>query len=668
MIKKTVCPLDCPDSCGILATVEDGKITQLAGDPDHPFTRGFICRKMKRYVEKVYSPDRIGFPMLRVGKKGEAKFKRINWDEAWAILAEKLSEIIKAHGGEAVLPFCYAGNMGKLNRNGGFPFFHKIGATRIEQTICSAASSAGWKKHCGSAPGSPPEKVLDSSLVVLWGNNTKVSNIHFWSLVKQARKNGAKLVVIDPYRNMTAKSADWYISIAPGGDSMMALGVIKSLYEIGLVDEPKHLKESIGFTRFIETVKKLSWQEITKSCSVKADDIRVLAEMFVKYPETFIRIGIGMTRNSRGGDGIRSILCLARILGLYTGDKGKGVLCSTGSFRGGGESFTHESLMEIPSRKINMIQLGAALTALDPPVKCLMVYNANPLSVAPDSATVRKGLERDDLFTVVLEHTMTPTARYADLLLPATTFLENRDLYTSYGQFELQVAASVIEPVGEAVSNFDFFQKLAGKMGFEDAAFKEAADERIASYLRQVDGKPETAEINAVMNGERISSTYRFLESDVLQATGNSFVFTDEADLADTFPLSATALEFDDPDLLCRFPLKLITPPHMDMLNSTFGEFYQGKEHSVMIHPQDAEQYSIKNGQKVALVNYRGTLYRKADISEDTQPGLVVAEGLFWSEQDGSNINELTSQKLCSLGGGSLFHEVRIMIKPAEQV
>lgn len=666
MIKKTVCPLDCPDSCGILATVEDDRITRLAGDPDHPFTRGFICRKMKRYVEKVYSPDRIVHPMMRVGKKGEAQFKQISWDEAWKIVTANLKDILNTHGGEAVLPFCYAGNMGKLNRNAGFPFFHKIGATRIEQTICSAAASAGWKKHCGNAPGSPAEKVLDSSLIVLWGNNTKVSNVHFWSLVKQAVKNGARLVVIDPYRNITAKSSDWYIPLAPGGDSMLALGVIKSLYEKGVVDELKETEMSIGFTHFFETVKKLSWQKITTSCCVSVDDIRRLSLLFEENPETFIRIGIGMTRNSRGGDGIRSILCLAKILGLYSGDKGKGILCSTGSFRGGGECLTHERLLEEESRTINMIQLGAALTTLDPPVKCLMVYNSNPLSAAPDSGAVRKGMMRDDLFTVVLDHTMTPTARYADLLLPATTFLENRDVYTSYGHFELQVADKVIEPVEDAVSNFDFFQQLAMKMGYTDGAFFETADERILRFLQQVQGLPENNDINAVMAGERIGSTFKFLEQDVLLETGNTFVFTDELDQADTFPLPSDALEYDDPDLVCRFPLKLITPPHVDMLNSTFGELYQGQEHCVLLHPEDAKKYAIKPGQKVALENFRGTLYRLAEISDETQQGLVVAEGLFWSEKDGCNINELTSQKLCRLGGGSLFHETRIRIRPVE--
>lgn len=605
MIKKTVCPLDCPDSCGLLAIVEDGKVTKLTGDPEHPFTKGFICKKMKRYVEKVYSARRVTHPLLRTGEKGAAEFKRITWEEAWRVLVERLTGIIDQHGGEALLPFCYAGNMGKLNRNGGFPFFHKIGATQIEQTICSAAASAGWKKHCGSAPGSPPEKVLDSSLVVLWGINARVTNIHFWNLVQKARKNGAQLIVVDPYKNITAKSADLHITVAPAGDSMLALGVVKSLFEEGAVDLKGLAADSVGFEPYLNHVKSLSWNEIETVSGVKSEDIKLLAEYFQNNPASFIRIGIGMTRNSRGGDGVRSILCLSKVLGLFSGDPGRGVLGSSGAFRGGGESFTHESLLAGTPRKINMIQLGAALTALEPPVKCLMVYNANPVSVAPDGAVVRQGLKRDDLFTVVLEHTMTPTAKYADLLLPATTFLENLDIYTSYGHFEMQVADKVIEPVGEALSNFDFFQKLAVKMGYHDLPYTENGMERIQNYLNTVDGLSEGSNHDDILHGKRVQSTYSYLTSDVLQATGNTFVFCDEGDLSDKFPLQINATEFDDPDLRCRFPLKLITPPHVDMLNSTFGELHEEKELLVMIHPKDAEKYEIGDDQKVELHNFR---------------------------------------------------------------
>ena len=432
---KSICPLDCPDSCGIVASIENGKIVSLLGDKDHPYTNGFICRKMRGYLDRFYSPERILFPQLRVGRKGEGKFKRISWQAALQLCAERLLEVKKEYGGEAILPYSYAGNMGAVNRLAGYPFFHKLGTSQLEQTICSAASGAGWKKQCGPLAGCPPENAADAGLIIAWGINIKVSNVHFWPYVRQARKKGARLVVIDPYRNETAQAADEYVQVNVGGDTALALGILQVLLESDGVDNQFIQEQTTGFADLKAYVCGRELSEFARISGVSETVIRMLAREIVKTPKTFIRIGIGISRNSRGAMSIRAISSLAAALGLFAGGTGRGVLLSAGAFKGETEILTGESLRTESTRSINMIHLGYALTGMEQPVKALVVYNSNPASVNPDSSSVRFGLARDDLFTVVHEQVMTPTARFADLLLPATTFLENLDVYTGYGHF-----------------------------------------------------------------------------------------------------------------------------------------------------------------------------------------------------------------------------------------
>ena len=466
-LHKTICPLDCPDSCGLVAVVEDGRVTELRGDREHPMTRGVICRKMRRYPERLYSPERVLYPQLRVGKKGQGLFRRISWEKAYDIIAERFGEIIARHGGEAILPYAYAGNMGMANRFAGFPFFHRLGASRLDQTICSAAASAGWVLQCGDIPGCPPENAAQAELIVAWGINIKVSNCHFWPHVAAARRNGGRLLVIDPYRNDTARSADHHVAVLPGGDPALALGVLKVLVDEGLVDRHALHRDSEGFAAMEEVLAGLHWPRLEAESGVSRQAIAELAALLAAAPRTFVRIGIGLSRHSRGGMAVRLIAALAGALGLFDGGPGRGVLLSSGAFPGGRDRLSWPSLAARPTRLVNMIHLGHALTTLDPPLKGLFVFNANPASANPDGSAVRRGLCRDDLFTVVHEQVMSATARYADLLLPATTFLENLDLYTAYGHFYMGVARPVIAPLGEAKSNFQLFAELAARMGFD---------------------------------------------------------------------------------------------------------------------------------------------------------------------------------------------------------
>ena len=669
--RKTICPLDCPDSCGIVATLVDGRIVSLRGDRDHPFTRGFICRKMRRYIERVYAEDRLLYPQIRTGAKGEGRFSRIGWDEAWELLTSRLAEVVRRHGGEAVLPYSYAGNMGMVNRFAGHAFFHRLGALRLDQTICSVTAGAAWARHCGTAPGSPPETAAASDLIVAWGINIKVTNVHFWPIVAEARKKGGRLLVVDPYRNATGRAADHYLAVKPGGDAALALGLIKVLSEEDRVDRAMLEEQTVGFDRLEGYLRRTPWHEFTTASGVGLTEMAELARKLKRSPRTFFRIGIGLTRNSRGGMAVRAILSLAAVLGLFQGGPGRGVLLSTLAFRGNRDRLQFPELAESRSPIVNMIQLGQALTVRQPSIRALFVYNANPLSACPDTWTVRQGLGRDDLFTIVHDQVMTPTARYADLLLPATTFLENLDLYTAYGHFHLGLVDQVIPPEGETISNFELFQALAGKMGFAEAPFRQTVEARIAGFLQDMEGLPAGTPLAGPAVGTWLRSTRAESGSGLFAGgDGGRFVFSaDSGPVEPPFACLTGAGEFSDPDLRSRFPYKLLIPPHADLLNSTFGERYPGECGDLLIHPEDAATAGIAEGDQVLIQNHRGRIVRRARLSHDTQRGVLVAEGLFWpTDPDDAGINDLSSQKLSDMGGGATFHESRVTMTRVQAI
>ncbi len=661
--KKTVCPLDCPDSCGMVATLDRGRIVSLQGDRQHPYTNGFICRKMRRYHERVYAADRLLFPQMRTGKKGEGRFRRISWDEAWDFLVTRLTEVAHDHGGEAILPYSYAGNMGTINRFAGHPFFHRLGALRLDETICFAAAGAAWGRHCGKTPGSPPELAAGADLIVAWGINIKVSNVHFWPYVSAARQRGGRLLVIDPYKNTTGRSADQYLSVRPGGDAALALGLIKVLVEEDRLDRPMLARETEGFDRLEGYLRRTPWAAFVDQSGVSHEEMRNLAQLLQAQPKTFFRIGVGLTRNSRGGMAVRAILSLAAVLGLFQGGAGRGVLLSAGAFRPNRDKIRFPELAAQKTPIVNMIQLGQALTVREPRIRALFVYNANPLSTAPDASMIRQGLLRDDLFTVVHEQVLSPTARYADLLLPSTTFLENKDLYTTYGQFYLGIAEPVIAPMGEAISNFALFQALAQKMGFAEPPFLQTVEERITGYLQDMEGLPPGTPAGGPAAGTWLRSTLAESEGNLFRQGGGGFVFTrDDDPQTPPFACLVESGESGDADLQSRYPFELLTPPHADLLNSTFGERSAGMPGEVLIHPDDAVAAKIQDGEQVDLANHRGRTTRIARVSTDTRKGLLVAEGLFWPIEDGG-INDLTSQKLADMGGGATFHESRVTLQ-----
>jgi anaerobic selenocysteine-containing dehydrogenase len=664
--RKTICPLDCPDACGITATLDGGKIVRLDGDADHPFTRGFLCKKVQTYHHRVQSDERVLFPQIRMGAKGDARFEPISWDEALELLASRLTEIKREHGGEALLPYCYAGNMGAVARWAGYPFFNRYGASRLDQTICSSAAKEAWAAHCGSLPGSPPESASHADLILAWGIDIKVTNVHFWPFVTNARRRGAKLVVIDPYRNTTARAADFYFPIRPGGDAALALALAKRFIDEGRLDRDFIEQYTEGFDEFAASRNENSIDALVEDTGLNREQFGELAELIAENPKTFIRIGIGITRNTTGAMSVRAISCLAAVLGLFDGKTGRGALLMSQAFSGDSSRLEYPQLAKKPTRSINMVQLGDALTNLTPPVKALFVYSSNPLSVAPDASQVRKGLAREDLFTVVHEQFLTPTARYADLLLPATTSFENCDVYTGYGHFQMGRVEPVIPARGEALSNFELFQRLAAKMGYDDEPFRQTVGERLDDYIGTLRGLPDTIRKEGLEPGVTVTSENHESAGNYSRFEGRRFRFAAQH-VEPALPQVLPSREFANEDLRTRFPLRLITPPMLGLLNSTFGERFPKEIGTAMMHPRDAGARNLKPGEEVEIFNGRGHNTRRLVISEDTQPGLVVVQGIYWENDasEATGVNDLTSQQTTDLGGGGTFHESLVDVRSA---
>src|SRR5688572_28641829 len=489
---RSVCPHDCPSACSLEVTTAGGRITAVTGDAGHPFTRGVICGKVRAYAERVHSPLRLTQPLRRVGPKGSGRFEPVTWDAAVAEIAERWRSIIAAHGAEAILPFSYAGSMGQVQYYAGHPLFHALGATLLDRTICVATAYAGWRATVGAVTGNDSEQMVGADLVALWGVNAAYSTINVMTLVKQARARGAHVVTIDPYRTPTAQQADEHLMVRPGTDGALALAVMHVLVTEGLLDGDYIERATLGFPELADHVKGYAPEAVAPIVGLPAETIVRFARRYGATPRTFIRIGIGLSRHDNGGMTCRTLACLPALTGAYADPHGGALLSSGGAFELDFAAFERPDLMPRPSRVINMIQLGRALTdpALAPPVKALYVYSSNPAAVCPNQELVLRGLAREDLFTVVHEQVVTDTAHYADIVLPATTSMEHLDVYRSFGQFYLRLAEPVIPPVGEARSNWDVCASLARALGLAGAESHYARGSEAAVRAALAGGAP----------------------------------------------------------------------------------------------------------------------------------------------------------------------------------
>jgi anaerobic selenocysteine-containing dehydrogenase len=735
-VVHAVCPHDCPDACGVLITVQDGRATKIQGDPEHPVTRGFLCAKVAKYLDRVYSPDRVLYPMRRVAPKGPAAgrpshsvqkrsfapdrieepvphssiWQRISWDEALAEITSRFRAISAEFGSEAILPYSFGGTLGALNSASmDRRFFHRLGASQLERAICSAAGEAGLESVYGVKLGTEPEQFRHSKYIIAWASNIHANNVHLWPFIVEAQRKGAKLVVIDPYRTRTAECADWYLPINPGTDAALALGIMHVIIGENLHDADYVSKYTLGFEQLREKVKSYPPERVAQWTGIAADDIRKLAREYATVRPSAIRLNYGVQRSEGGGTATRTIAMLPCVIGSWKELGGGLQLSTSGAAQFNTVALKRPDLMRTAlgreARTINMVELGRVLnTVNDPPVKALFVYGSNPAAVCPRHDEVVRGLLRPDLFTVVHEQFFTDTTDYADIVLPATTFFEHKDLQKAYGHYYVQVSNQAIEPLGECRSNVEVFRALAERMGFEDECFRESVDEMIDLALESKDpwlegitrdrlergevrlnfsaegsgpgGETATEQRSVGQPGAAVPPKSHpapflpFAEGNFRTPSGKAELYCEALRAQGLDPVA----EFKPPSESRHgkkensLPLELLARKADNFLNSTFSNVpsVQDMEEPGLleISEPDAQARGISNGDRVRVFNHRGDILLKARVDGRVQPGVVSAT-LNWAKMTPGfqSINSLTSEKLADMGNSATFYSVLVEVE-----
>ena len=674
--RRSVCALDCPDTCAVLVTIDGDKATKLRGDPQHPFTKGFLCAKVARYLEREYSPQRLLYPLRRTGRKGEGRFVQVSWDEALDEISIRLKRICVKYGPEAVLPYSYAGTMGLLQGAGmDRRFFHRLGASRLDRTICAATGNAGLTEALGFRYGTDPEQFRHAKLIVAWGANIHGTNVHLWPFIAEARRNGAKLYTIDPVTTRTATLADKHFPLYPGSDLALALGMIHVLIGEGLTDADYIARHTSGFDSLKKRAAEYPPEKVEALTGIPKREIVELARDYGSLRPAAIRLNFGMQRSERGGKATRVIALLPALTGSWK-EPGGGLFLSTSQafvFNRAGLEMPDLQMKSLgrEARLVNMSELGKVLTELkEPPVMGLVVYNSNPGAIAPNLNLVRAGLRRLDLFTVVMEHFQTDTADYADFVLPATTWLEHTDLYYAYGHYYLQMARPALDAPAETKSNLEIFRLLAKRMGFDDGCFDETEDDMMRTALdsghAHMDGitlerleRERSIRLNLSPAG---APFLPFAEGGFGTADGKCDLRAET--LAYTPPVES---RLGDKWLRRSYPLELVSSKNDNSLSSTFGFRSDVDRQTAVLamHWDDAEQRDIVTGDTVRVFNGRGSCLLTARVDGSVRPGVVRAPSVRWAKKalDRQNSNVLTSDRLTDIGGGPVFHSCLVQVE-----
>ncbi len=685
LIVKAACPHDCPDTCAIRVTVRDGVAIKLQGDPDHPPTHGALCTKVSRYPERTYHPERVLFPMRRVGPKraGETPvFERVSWDHALGDIATRLRAIAERDP-EAILPYSYAGTMGMLQGESmDRRFFNRLGASKLDRTICSSAGGEALAATYGGKVGMHLEHYAQSRLILIWGSNSIASNLHFWTFAQAAKRAGAKLICIDPRRTETADKCHQHIALLPGTDGALALGLMHELIVNDWLDQAyidAHVQAGPeGWAALRE--RALAWppQRTADECGISADEVRALASDYATLAPAAIRLNYGMQRVRGGGNAVRLIALLPCLIGAWRNPAGGMLLSSSGWFPCSLALQRPDLLNGRQPRTINMVTIGDDLQRdsgeiladgkqFGPRIEALVVYNSNPVAVAPDSAQVVRGFERADLFTVVIEHFMTDTADLADYVLPATTQLEHLDVHASYGHTYVVRNEPAIAPVGEARPNTQIFRELAARLGFNEACFSDSDQTLVGQTFPGVDSK--ALERDGWVKLDLPDAP--FADGGFPSADGRCIVTSAQHGAPDYLPNRESRRS--SPELAARFPLAMISPPARNFLNSSFVNMkslraIEGRP-ILEIHADDAQPRGIADGQRVRVFNQRGAHVCHAVLSSRARPGVVHGLGIWWRKfgADGSNVNQLTSQALTDLGRAPTFYDCLVEVEPADE-
>jgi anaerobic selenocysteine-containing dehydrogenase len=680
-IVKAACPHDCPDTCAMEITVENGVAVEVRGAA-MPFTEGTLCTKVAKYLDRTYSKDRVLYPLRRVGAKGQGqgRLERISWDDALDEIAARF-KAIAAEDPQQILPCSYAGTMGLLQyASMDRRFFNRLGASLLDRTLCSSAGKAGTKITLGASVGMDPERFDEAKLILIWGSNPVVSNLHCWSRCQQAKRRGAKLIAIDPWRSQTAEKCHQHIRLLPGTDAALALGMMYVIIGEGLIDRDYVERHTLGFEALMDRVKDYPPAKVAEICGIGAAEVVNLAREYAAVKPAAIRVNYGLQRHAGGGMAVRTIACLPALVGAWR-DAAGGVVLSTADFH----QFDHKTL-ERPDlirgkpRTINQSALGDALTSAQPPVKAVFVYNNNPVAVCPDSNKVIAGFSRPDLFTVVHDHFLTDTTDYADIVLPATTQLEHHDVHKAYGHLYVVANNPAIAPLGEAKPNIEVFRLLAKRMGFEDSCFGDTDEDVCRQALRSEHPRMRGMEWDTVkeQGWRRLAVPERyapFAEGGFPTPSGKCEFYSETAAKMglDPLPTYTPPREnvYSNPALAQRYPLAYISPPCRNFLNSSFANLpfalASEKEPRLDIHPDDARARGIATGDRVRVFNDRGSYTLKAAVSDRARPGVVVAPSVWWRKlsPDGRNANDLTSQALADMGGAATFYDCLVEVARA---
>lgn len=718
---KGACPHDCPDTCALEYHVADGKLVDVKGSATHSVTAGVLCTKVAKYALRTYHPTRIKTPMKRVGAKGEGKFVPISWDEALTTIALKLKAIASEHGAESILPYSYAGNMsmlqyGSMDRR----FFHALGASQLDRTICASAGAAGLTATLGARLGTDMEAFAQSELIILWGTNPITSNLHLWSRCQEAKRRGAKLIAIDPYRSLSADKCHQWLPIKPGTDAALALAMMHVLVRDDLLDHDYISKYTLGFAELKARVAEWTPARAADVCGLSVTDIEALGTAYGNTKKAAIRLNYGMQRHGGGGMATRTIACLPALTGAWREASGGLLLSTSGAYPMNLAYLERPDLMprtggKLP-RMVNMNRLGEALgwghvapsplrregwgegdrglpdlapvqsspspLAPLPPgergIKALFVYNSNPAAVAPDGNEVLRGLAREDLFTVVHDIFLTDTARYADIVLPATTSPEHDDINRSYGHYDIVLNRRAIDPVGESLPNTELFRRLAKAMGLTDPCFDETDESMIRhafdwSHPSLAGASFDTLERDGVLRlnyPKRDGHITPFADGGFGTPSGKCEFYS--ATLAarglDPLPAFTPPHEGEDSELMREFPLALNTPPARNFMNSTFANIAElAAPHgapTLQLNPADASARGVVDGQRVRVFNHRGVMKLAARVTDDTRAGVATILWGHWRDHPGAEgfVNDLTSQALADMGGGATFYDCRVEV------
>jgi anaerobic selenocysteine-containing dehydrogenase len=668
------CPHDCPDTCSLLTTVEDGVAVKVQGNPDHRHTHGVLCTKVSRYTERTYHPERVLHPLRRSGPKGSGRFERVSWDEALADIAGQLKSIA-ARNPEAVLPYSYAGTMGLVQGEGmAARFFNRMGASLLDRTICSSAGGEALVQTLGAKVGMKVEFFAESKLILVWGSNSIASNLHFWRLAQDAKRAGAKLVCIDPRRTETAEKCHEHVQLLPGTDAALALSLMHELIVNDWLDHDYIAQHTSGWEALRERALRWTPERAAAVCGVPEAQIRSLARDWGTTKPAAIRLNYGMQRVRGGGNAVRAVACLPALTGAWRHRAGGVLLSSSGSFPVDKAALQRPELLAGRTpRTINMSTIGDDLQresspAFGPRVEALVVYNSNPVAVAPESRKVVGGFAREDLFTVVLEHFRTDTADWADYILPATTQLEHWDVHLAYGHTDVLLNRPAIAPVGQARPNTQIFRDLARQMGYSDACF---ADDDLSlcrqAYGAQVDFEQLLAQGFATLK----MPDAPFAEGRFPTASGKCEFFSERLARMGLDGLPDHVPNYEVPGTSARYPLAMISPPARNFLNSSFVNVRSLRdiegEPLLEMHTDDAAARGIVSGGVVRVFNDRGEYRCKVQVSPRARPGVVNGLGVWWRKLGlaGTNVNELTSQNLTDMGRGPVFYDCLVEVRAA---